>query len=118
MKYALTFIVTLLILIIGLNQTVMAPESYSGQWYSADDQSIYSFHEGLIYCSKYTVALSDTDSISGAYSYCKDSIVLFAQGIDGLETEKEIYLVQNKDGSFLCENPDGTGKTYFIRCTN
>ena len=118
MKYALTFIVTLLILIIGLNQPVMAPQNYSGQWYSADDQTIYSFQEGLIYRSKYTVALSDTDSISGAYSYCKDSIVLFAQGIDGLETEKEIYLVQNKDGSFLCENPDGTGKTYFIRCTN
>lgn len=96
-------------------QTAIDPEDFSGQWYSSGDQNAYLFREGLIYNSKHTVKLSDSEFISGAYSYCKDSIFLFAEGIEGLETEKELYLVHKGDGSFLCENKDGSGTIYFIR---
>ena len=118
MKYALALSIVLLMIIIGLHQPVMDPQDYTGQWYSADDQSIYLFQNGLICSSRHAVPLSDTESISGAYSYCKNSILLFAEGIEGLETEKELYLVHNEDGSFLCENKDGTGEIYFIRHQN
>ena len=118
MKYALALSIVLLMIIIGLHQPVMDPQDYTGQWYSADDQSIYLFQNGLICSSRHAVPLSDTESISGAYSYCKNSILLFAEGIEGLETEKELYLVHNEDGSFLCENKDGTGEIYFIRRQN
>lgn len=115
MKYALALSMALLMIIIGLNQPVIDPQDYTGQWYSAKNQSVYLFQNGLIYCSKHSIALTDTDSISGAYSYGKKSILLFADGIDGLKTEKEIYLVNNNDGSFLCEHKDGSGEIYFIR---
>lgn len=118
MKYAFALILILLVIISGLHQTVIDPRVYNGQWYSADDQSLYYFQDGLIYCSKHAVALSDRDSISGAYCYSRNSILLFAAGVEGLETEKEIYLVSNEDGSFLCEHKDGTGAIYFIRYQN
>lgn len=118
MKYALALSIVLLMIIIGLHQPVIDPQDYTGQWYSAEDQSIYLFQNGLICSSRHAVPLSDTKSISGAYSYCKNFILLFAEGIEGLETEKELYLVHNEDGSFLCENKDGTGEIYFIRHQN
>lgn len=116
MKQATAFsIVLLLLIIVVLSQTAIDPEDFTGQWYSSNDQSVYLFQDGLIYCSKHVIPLSDTDSISGSYTYCRNSIYLFANGIDGLETAKEVYLVQRDDGSFLCENQDGTGEIYFIR---
>jgi len=115
MKFAFAFGMVLLVLILVLGQTAINSQDYIGQWYSADDQSIYLFQDGLIYCSKHIVALSEKDSISGAYTYSKNSILLFAKGIEGLETEQEVYLVNNEDGSFLCENKNGKGKIYFIR---
>lgn len=108
-------IVIFCILIAGFCQTAMDPEAFAGQWYSSSDQSIYLFQEGLIYSPQNAIAISDTDSISGAYSYCGKSVFLFASGIKGLETEKELYLIHKGDGSFLCENKDGSGKIYFIR---
>lgn len=111
----LSVILFLLIIIAGLSQTAMDPDNFTGKWYSSKDQSIYLFQEGLIYSPKHAVALSDKDSISGAYSFCGTSVFLFAKGIDGLETEQELYLVTNHDGCFLCENTDGSGTVYFIR---
>ena len=115
MKHAIAICAVLLIIIVGLGQTVIDPGDYTGEWYSSDDQSIYHFQDGLIYCSKHAVALSGANSISGAYSYCRNSVFLFAEGIDGLESEKEIFLIHKDEGSFLCENKDGTGKIYFMR---
>lgn len=108
----------ILILVTGLCQTAIDPDAYTGQWYSAEDQSIYQFYDGLITCSKHDAELSAAESISGAYTYCKDSIFLFAKGIEGLETEKELYLVHKGEGSFLCESIDGNGKYYFVRYHN
>ena len=105
-------IICILFVIAGMSQTAWNPESICGAWYSSDDQQAYLFEEGLIFCDKYAL---DKDSLCGAYGYCKDTVYLFAKGIDGLETEKEIYYIKNRDGSFLCENKDGSGKIYFIR---
>lgn len=105
----------LILLVMTLSQPVMVPQDFAGRWYSSSDQCAYLFEEGLIYCPKYPIDLSDTEYISGAYTCCRDSIFLFVSGIDGLETEKELYLVRKDDGSFLCDHADGSGKVYFIR---
>jgi len=108
-------ILILSILAAGFSLPARNPDDFTGKWYSAADQTLYLFHEGLIHCSKNAVATSDSTAISGAYTCSQKSILLFAVGIDGLEREKELYLVQKGEGSFLCENPDGSGTIYFIR---
>lgn len=108
-------VILLSIILVGFGQTAMNPDDVVGQWYSSVDQSGYLFREGLIYCTKHVVPLSDTDSISGAYIFSKNSVFLFAEGVEGLESAKELYLIQKGDGSFLCENKDGSGAVYFIR---
>ena len=89
-------VIILLFILVGFSQTAIDPEDFSGEWYSSDKQNVYIFQEGLIYCSQYPIALSDSAFISGAYFHCDDSIILFAAGIPGLETEKELYLVLQK----------------------
>ena len=100
---------------VGLSRSAADPDDFTGQWYSAADQSVYLFREGLIFCSRHRVPLSDKDAISGAYTFGKDRIFLFATGIPGLETERELYLITEGEECFLGENPDGTGTVYFIR---
>ena len=107
-----SIIICILLIIVGLSQTAWNPESIRGEWYSSDDQQAYFFEEGLIFCNKHSY---DTDLPCGAYIYCSDSVFLFTKGIEDLEMEKEIYFFKNRDGSFLCENKDGTGRIYFIR---
>jgi len=114
----LTFFCTMLMLIsivVGLCLTAIDPADFSGEWYSSKDQSVYQFHDGLIYCDKHAIMLSDTEYISGAYTYSRNSIFLFAVGIEGLETGRELFLVQSEDSSLLCEKKDGSGTVYFIR---
>lgn len=111
----LCIIVSICILIVGLGQTAVDPDLVTGKWYSYKDQSAFLFQEGLIYCSKHNVSLSDDDTISGAYCVGKDRIYLFALGIDGLDSGKEIYFVQKGETSLLCENIDGSGEIYFAR---
>lgn len=108
-------IILLLISFFFLSQPAIDPERFSGEWYSGQEQSIYHFREGLIYCRKYEVPLSDTEAISGAYTFSGKSIFLFAEGIQGLETAREVFLVENGDECLLCENADGTGMIFFIR---
>ena len=108
-------IIVLLIIIVGFSRTAFDLGAFTGKWYSAADQSVYLFQEGLIYNAKHSVPVSDTNALSGAYTCCRDSIYMFATGIAGLETEKELFLVERKDGSFLCEREDGSGEIYFIR---
>lgn len=112
---AVCSIILLLAGIIFLCQTASEPDAYRGCWYSADDQTQYRFEDGLIYCAKHPVSLSEEDYISGAYTYRKNSVYLFAAGVEGLLQEKQIYLVRKQEGSFLCEREDGSGKIYFIR---
>ena len=115
MKYILALCLVFLIIFLGLNQTVIDPQDFTGEWYSAKDQTVYRFENGLIHCHKHTIAISSADTISGAYSFSKKSIFLFAKGIDGLEAEKELFLVHKDEGSFLCEDKNGDGEIYFIR---
>lgn len=107
--------IALLLLAILLGQTAMDPEDFSGAWYSSREQCVYLFQEGIIYCQKYPIPLSEEAYISGAYTCCGKSVYLFASGIEGLEKEKELYLIQNREESLLCENKDGTGQIYFVR---
>ena len=115
MKHILALCFVLLIIILALNQTIIDPQDFTGQWYSTKDQTVYLFQNGLIHCPKHPIAISRSDTISGAYSFSNNSIFLFAKGIDGLKTEKELYLIHRDEGSFLCENDDGDGEIYFIR---
>lgn len=98
----------------ALNQTAMDPADFNGDWYSSREQCIYHFQGGLIYCPKYQI-LSEGEPISGAYVFSGKSILLFAKGIQGLETEREVYLIETKEESLLCEKSDGTGQIYFVR---
>lgn len=108
-----------LFLVIGvmftLGRTATDPQDYSGEWYSADCQCIYLFQEGIIYSRKHTVPLTEGNAISGAYIFAGDTVALFAVGVDGLETVKELYLIQNEEGSILCENRNEDSKIFFIR---
>lgn len=105
----------LIIIVGGLCLTAIDPADYSGKWYSTKDQNVYLFQEGMIYCPKHAVMLSDTEYISGAYTYSQSSIFLFVDGIEGLETGRELFLIQSADSCFLCEKSDGSGTVYFIR---
>lgn len=96
-------------ILLGLSQTAMDPADFSGLWYASEDQTAYLFQEGLITGSK------APDSMVGAYWYCRDSVVLFVQDLEGLETERELYLNQDGEVSFLSENRDGSGKVFFLR---
>ena len=105
------FFILICAIIAGLCQTAVDPADFTGRWYASSDQSSYTFREGIVFCSKSPVE----DSISGAYTFSRKSIFLFAKGVPGLEQEKQLYLVERDNSSFLCENPDGTGAIYFIR---
>ena len=102
-------------LIAVLCRAAVDPEDFTGQWYASADQSVYLFHEGIVYCAKYPVMLSEEAAISGAYVFSRDTICLFARGVPGLERERVLYLVHGEESSFLCENRNGTGPVYFIR---
>jgi len=112
---ALGMIFIIIALLCMLSATAIDPADFTGSWYSVTDQSVYHFHDGLIQCTQHSVPLSDRESISGAYIFNRDSIVLFAVGINELETVHQLYLIQNGSESYLCENQDGSGNIYFIR---
>jgi len=115
-RLVVVFIILIIIIIVaGLGSTAVDPNHFTGQWYYSGDQSIYLFQEGLIFSSTNAELLSHVDSFKGAYTYCKDAVFLFVEDIDGLETEKLLYLLHSGDCSFLCENKDGSGVVYFIR---
>jgi len=114
-RWVMALVILFLLLLCFLGQTAMDPEDFSGEWYSSQEQAVYLFEEGIIYCQKYPIAVSEYDYISGGYAFSGKSVFLFAKGIDGLETAKEVYLIQNADESILCEHKDGTGNIYFVR---
>lgn len=103
------------VIAVFLGQTAVDPEDFTGDWYSASGQRIYRFHNGIISCEDDPVQLSDNNTISGAYIFAGKKVSLFVMGVDGLETVTELYLVEHKEESFLCDKADGTGEIYFIR---
>ena len=98
-----------------LGRSAIDPENFTGEWYSTKGQHIYRFQHGIILCDQHKVAVGDDSDISGAYSFSGKSIVLFAMGVEGLESVKELYLIETKEEALLCENADGTGTIYFVR---
>ena len=107
--------VIIVISIAFLGQPAVDPEDFTGQWYSTNGQTIYRFQNGIIQCDKHSVAINNGSTFSGAYIFSGKSVTLFAMGVDGLETVKELYLIENKEEFLLCERPDGTGTIYFVR---
>lgn len=95
--------------------TAIAPEDFTGAWYSSTDGALYMFREGIITCEKHQIPFSGDQIFSGSYSFSKDSIVVFAIGIEGLTEVQELYLIRNWKGDVLCENRDGSGEIYFYR---
>lgn len=93
---------------IWLNRPVLQPEQFTGRWYAQNTGIRYTFEEGLIWPE-------GTDTFGGAYCFGKDSVFLFAPGVEGLEKEQQLYLVSDKAGDLLCEKEDGTGTVYFRR---
>lgn len=114
-RWGIAAAVVLLGIFCALNRTAMDPADFTGDWYSSREQCIYHFQDGLIYCPKYPIIFSEGEPISGAYSFSGKSVFLFAEGIEGLETEREVYLIETKEESILCEKADGTGQIYFVR---
>ena len=112
---ALCIFVILSVFLLSLFQTALDPAAFSGQWYTSGDQCVYWFQEGLIFTTKQDELSYDLSSACGAYTYCKNSIVLFVVGVEGLETEKELYLIRKENTSILCEDKAGYGPVYFIR---
>ena len=112
---ALCVLIFIMLIAVVFPQAAIDPNDFTGEWYSSQDQDLYLFQHGLIYYPRKRIATSDTTFISGAYTYSKKSILLFAAGIKGLETERELFLVQKDDVTFLCEYPDGSGQVFFIR---
>lgn len=109
------FIIIVIVSAVGLSRTAVNPECFAGVWYASDDQSIYLFQEGLIYIGRDGAASPEAGNICGAYAYSQKTLFLFVEGIEGLETERLLYLVRDGDSSCLCEQEDGSGRLYFVR---
>lgn len=99
--------------IVLLSRTAISYPDFMGEWYAYSDGKRYVFSEGIIQESDPNG--KNEEMISGAYSVCRDSMLLFARGIEGLETERNVYLIHKSSGDLLCEHPDGTGIVYFTR---
>ena len=52
MKRLIISLIIIMVLVISclLNQTAWDPVYFSGEWYSLQDQSVYLFEEGILYC--------------------------------------------------------------------
>lgn len=77
---------------------------YSGLWYSAGGQQAYVFRDGLI--SK-EGELEDGEAFLGAYCPADQKLLLFVLDIDGLEQERELYLIRQNGREALWDREDG-----------
>jgi len=111
-RWGIAAVMALLAAFLFLSRTAVDPEDFTGQWYSSREQCIYEFRDGLIYCSKYPLCKLEEGALSGAYVFSGKSIFLFARGIEGLETEREVYLIEKPEESlrFIC--------SYWQSCRN
>jgi len=90
-----------------LSAPVRKPGDFTGTWYSVLEDSCYFFGEGMISCSD--------GEFRGAYVFDREKVLVFVSDIQGLELEKELYLIHRRDGDYLCDNPNGDGQVYFRR---
>ena len=108
-------IFVLVILAAGLCATAWNPESFTGDWYCAKSGERYSFREGLVSCDGQNLLDGTDEAMCGAYCFDRNSVMVFARGVEGLETPRQLYLVHGGSGDRLCEEKDGSGVTYFCR---
>ena len=100
---------------LGLCCCAVDPEDYSGEWYSAEDASMYSFRAGIVQGDDHSIPAADGTRFSGAYSFARNRIALFYVGPGGVEEVRELTLVRRWDGDRLCGTENGTMKTFFYR---
>lgn len=105
----------LLILALGLFSTAWNPGDFTGNWYSSDDGELYLFREGMVVCEEHNIMTASEEAMCGAYCFDRDSVAVFAMGVEGLETPRQLYLIHGSDGDRLCETKDGSGSTFFYR---
>lgn len=99
--------------VVLLSRTAISYEDFTGTWYSCSSGEGYLFSQGIIVCQEN--AREEAWAMDGAYSVSRDSLFLFARGVEGLETERVVYLIHRSEGDLLCEKHDGTGAVYFTR---
>lgn len=99
--------------VVLLSRTAISYEDFTGTWYSCSSGEGYLFSQGIIVCQEN--AREEAWAMDGAYNVSRDSLFLFARGVEGLETERVVYLINRNEGDLLCENSDGTGAVYFTR---
>lgn len=86
----------------ALSCNIWDPSDFTGKWYYADDLSAYLFHNGIIISEKHHVPTSDDEIFSGAYTFSRDSILLFIVGSDGVEEVHELKMRTDAAGDQLC----------------
>lgn len=108
--------IVVLFLITGgclLARTAVCPTDFTGDWYGAEDGRRYQFREGII-----TSPEADNGAeadFSGAYTFCKDHILLFLVDPQGESKVKTLYPAGEPKGEFLSESADGAGRIVFSR---
>ena len=80
---------------------------YSGLWYSAGEQQAYVFQDGLISMEGEPHGAEDGESFRGAYCPADQKLLLFVLDIDGLEQERELYLIKQNGKEALWDREDG-----------
>lgn len=94
-----------------LSAPARKPEDFTGQWYLGDAHAKYLFEDGLI--SRETD--NGESGIAGAYIFCADKLLLYVTDVEGLEEERELYLVRRTSGDLLCGSKNSTEEVFFSR---
>jgi len=118
MKYLWKLIAAGILLLgatIALIGTVRDPADFTGKWYYTEDGSAYLFHNGIIISEKHHLNETDAEIFSGAYSFGKNSIVLFFLTEAGVEQVQKLQLVSRSDGDILCASSECGETVVFCR---
>ncbi|HBK03530.1 MAG TPA: hypothetical protein DDY87_03910 [Clostridiales bacterium] len=92
-----------------LQNTAIAPELYTGDWYRVEDGKRYHFQDGVI------APAEKPEEFAGAYTFCADKIVLFIKEPTGTSRICELYPGGEPRGEFLCEGSAEKGRIVFSR---
>ena len=109
-RYAIWIIPLICLLIFSFNCTALAPERFTGFWYSSTDAKLYHFQDGIIE----QILPCTTPYIDGAYCFTRNTITLYVTGIDDINNVKTLYWVSETDGDTLCADPKAD-TVYFSR---
>lgn len=105
--YWIIFVILFIVVLLGGSQSLIIVDHFTGEWYSENYHEPFFFSEGII--------AYDTDPFAGAYTFSKDSVLLFTPYIEGIEEVTELYWRKDKRGELLCDQPNGIGRVFFYR---